>query len=305
MYKSLAIAYDVVKCSILFKDTFFIFVMEGKKKMETQSMMKNLKNDFGKGQTLYVGLNSGNYSDTINGFLAIDQLTRAINLGLFETLKYRESLNIVPGTSEYVQISPYLNDFGKDQPILRIVLDSNFSVVKYEYVQENGELIEDVLANKVNEKISGIYPGTLQGQQKEIKNMDEANVYLLVRQVIDRLDNLSEFYNEHYIELANQELDRLQSEKIEWEYAFDFCLANLARFGVEQHFSIDTKRMEETDTFKAWYQWWSEYFEEIQNDKNLFKLFCDQRKNCLDLKMFRPNGSFNDLLCKKKVKEKI
>lgn len=31
MYKSLAIAYDVVKCSILFQDTFFIFVMEEKK----------------------------------------------------------------------------------------------------------------------------------------------------------------------------------------------------------------------------------------------------------------------------------
>lgn len=272
--------------------------------METQSMMKNFKNDFGKGQTLYVGLNNGNYSDTINGFLAIDQLTRAINLGLFETLKYRESLDIVPGTSEYVQISPSLSDFGKNQPILRIMLDSNFSVVKYEYVQENGVLIEDILANKVSEKISGIYSGALHDQQREINHMDEANVYLLVQQVITKLNNLMEFYNNSYSELTVQELDRLQSEKIEWEYAFDFCLAHLARFGVEQHFNVDSKRMEETPTFKAWYQWWNEYFEQIQNDTELLKLFYEQRRNCLDLKMFRPQGSFKDLLNKRKTLKK-
>ena len=259
-----------------------------------QTVNEEISNNTGK-KIIYVGLNNNGYSNT-NGFLAIDNITRGVDLSLFGTEKYRQSpLDLVPGTLKHVQISKNVEAFSNEQVVLKLILDSNFQVLSSEYVRENGDVIESILTDKVSEKISGIYPGAFKSYQKDFSKLSEADVFILVNKVIQMLENA--YFNGNKSSIT-------PVEQTEWEYAFDFCLAHLARFGVEQHFDVNTKRMEETPTFKAWYQWWYEYFEVITSDSELSSLFYEKQRNCQNLEMFRPNGTFDKYLDNGVKKEK-
>lgn len=153
------------------------------------------------------------------------------------------------------------------------------------------KLIELVLGNNNLGKISGIYPGAFSCYEKEISKLSEANIFFLVNQAVQCLNNIN--YNE-------EKSLKYQDNRIEWEYAFDFCLANLSRFGVEQRYNLNTMRMETTDSFNAWYQWWYEYFEGIMDDPDLSYMLYHKRKTCQDLSMFRPSGNFESYLSKNK-----
>lgn len=237
-------------------------------------------------KTIYVGLNDNQFASS-NGYLAIDNTTRRVDLSLFEMEKYRNCpLNLIPGTLKHVEISKTMEDLAKDQTIIKLILDANFQVISSEYIGEDGEGIENILIDSLDEKVSGIYPGAFKEYQKDFMKLSEANIFILVNQAIRKLEDIN------FHQSTNQE------EKLQWEYAFDFCLAHLARFGVEQHFDFKTKRMEETKTFKAWYQWWYEYFESIMNDPELSCLLYDMQKTCQSLDMFRPSGSFDSYLDK-------
>lgn len=243
-------------------------------------------------RTLYIGLNSNQFTN-FNGYLGIDNDTRRIDLGLFETEKYCKCpLNLVPGTLKHVEVSKTMENLVKAQTIIKLILDANFQVISSSPIGANKEEIENILIDNLDEKVSGIYPGAYKGYQKDFIKLSEANIFILVNQVIKKLENINFNGSEN------------QEEKLEWEYAFDFCLAHLARFGVEQHFNPKTNRMEETNTFKAWYQWWYEYFESIMNDPELSYLLYEKQRTCQSLDMFRPTGTFENYLNSKTL-EKI
>lgn len=237
-------------------------------------------------KTLYIGLNNKQFANS-NGFLAIDNVTRRIDLSLFGMEKYRECpLDLIPGTLKQVEVSQTVEDLERSQTIIKLILDANLQVVSSSPIGENTEEIESILIDNLDEKVSGIYPGAYKEYQKDFLKLSEANIFILVKQVIKKLENINFNGSEN------------QEEKLEWEYAFDFCLAHLARFGVEQHFDSKTNRMEETESFKAWYQWWYEYFESIMDDSELSCLLYNMQKTCQNLDMFRPNGTFEDYLDK-------
>lgn len=236
-------------------------------------------------KTIYASIN---HNDKTNGFLAIDSTTRNVYLRLYKTEKYNgNSLELIPGTLTAVQVSQDIYNVSKEQTIVKIILDANYRVLYSECIGESSEIIESLLTKHTTDKISGIYPGKFKEYQKVITNLSEANIYLLINKAKQILENIN-FSNYNII----------KEEKIEWEYALDFCLAHLTRFGIEQHYNPTINRMEETPTFKAWYKWWKDYFEEIMNDPELSCLLYDQQKHCQNLDMFHPEGSFYEYLTK-------
>ena len=90
-------------------------------------------------KTIYVGLNDNQFASS-NGYLAIDNTTRRVDLSLFEMEKYRNCpLNLIPGTLKHVEISKTMEDLAKDQTIIKLILDANFQVISSEYIGEDGE----------------------------------------------------------------------------------------------------------------------------------------------------------------------
>lgn len=175
------------------------------------------------------------------------------------------------------------DDLCNNQTIIDLNLNSTF------------ETFEDNLSSPDHNKISGVYPGVFKEYQINMDKLSEANVFLLVKQAIDTINNIN-------LKSVNTNFNLL--EKREWEYAFEFCLAYLTRFGVEPSFNSYTKRMEKNNSFTAWYKWWLEYYETIINDHELAKLFYYQQKSCQNLDMFRPEGSFKDYLNDEIIVEK-
>ena len=243
---------------------------------------------------MYVGFGNNDMFNT-NGFLAIDDITRTINLGIYEIEKYRNSqLHLVPNTLKPAVVSQDVEMLRNSQIVIKLILDSNFKVVSSECIGENEQLIENILTDNFEDKISGIYPGIYKAYQKDFNRLSEANIFFLVKQVIQKLENTN-FKNIQPVD---------NNEKLEWEYTLDFCLAHLTRFGVEQRFNFETKRMEETESFKAWYKWWYEYFDSITEDKDLSSLLYERQRTCQDLSMFRPAGSFKNYINTEKSKSK-
>ena len=191
--------------------------------------------------------------------------------------------------NDYSNISAFsTDDLSNNQSIIKLNLDSNLEISSSKYITEkNNKIFENISSNHDYNKISGIYPGVFKGYQMSMNRISEANIFLLVKQAIDTISDIN-------AKDISSEFDFF--EKREWEYAFEFCLAYLARFGVEQSFNSETKRMEKTPTFTAWYKWWNEYYENIIKDNELSKLFYYHQKSCQNLDIFRPEGSFQEYL---------
>ena len=117
---------------------------------------------------------------------------------------------------------------------------------------------------------------------------------LLIDQTLSKINAIKETINND--DLTKDVLQNLKLDLLEWQYAFDFCLAHLSRFGVEQKFNPKSNRMEKTPSFVAWYKWWQDYLDEIRNTPELYEKFANCRMTCQQLEFFRPEGNFSSYL---------
>lgn len=248
-------------------------------------------------KVIYVGVNKKNHLQA-NGYLAFNYLTNGLDINLFKLEKYRSKpCNVLPGAIQYVQVESSQEDFNNDDIIIKIMIDNDFHILESECINRSNYQMEDVLINEIKkQKISGIYPGAYQGYQKSINKVSEADMVLLIDQTISKVNSIEENISNN--ELTKEMMEKLKTELIEWQYAFDFCIAHLSRFGVEQKFNPKTNRMEETPTFVAWYKWWQDYLSEIRNNPELYSKFVNCRKTCQQLDFFKPEGDFTNCLVK-------
>lgn len=244
---------------------------------------------------IYVGFNTKEHSK-VNGYLAFNHLTKGLDINLFKLEKYRSKpSNVLPGAIQYVQVGSKQEDFTNDDVIVKLMVDNDFHILESECINRNDYQIEDVLTKEIrNQKISGIYAGTYEVYKKFINKISEADMVLLIDQTLSKINAIKETINDD--DLTKDVLQNLKLDLLEWQYAFDFCLAHLSRFGVEQKFNPKSNRMEKTPSFVAWYKWWQDYLDEIRNTPELYEKFTKCRMTCQQLEFFRPEGNFSSYL---------
>lgn len=230
-------------------------------------------------KTLYVGL--GNET-IINGNLALNNS----NLNEYH-INRKQSAKKTENSISYIHISQNKSDLVNDEKIIKLVLNDKQKVIKIEKINDSYEEI----INPFKQEISGIYPGKLLNRQKDVLELSEANVFLIVKQVLTKLNELNNDVKEKLLKVTNAEIANINNEILEWEYALDYCLAHLSRFGIEQNYNIESKRMEQTKSFRKWFKNWDDYFNYLENNPALYSEFIRCQKCCINLTHFSPSFS--------------
>lgn len=193
-----------------------------------------------------------------NGFLVVNNETRTIDLIPYKLEKYHLNNGII-STMKIVKYTSDDNNLNQNQSTIKVNLDHDYHIVDYDYNVQKATL-ENLLTENIPEKLTGIYAGIFERSKKAILNYSEAGTFILINSALERIEKMDE-----KMELLENdaELENIKREKRNWEYGLDFCLAHLARFGVTQKYNNVTDRMEQTPTFKAWFNWWGDYFKNI------------------------------------------
>lgn len=102
-----------------------------------------------------------------------------------------------------------------------------------------------------------------------------------------------------YINCFKGIIERFRDECIEYalpyQYAIEYCVINTSRFGVEIEMPKEGEHVEVTDSYKAWFKWWNNYFKKTLTREE-FEEYQDKVYKGEDISKFRPEGDWHDIL---------
>lgn len=175
--------------------------------------------------------------------------------------------------------------FSSDAKIYNLKLNSDKSISDY---LESEEEIEERIKNS---KIYGIYPGSIK-DTNVVNNLSEVDTFLTI-------SALSSFISRCYHDLHTGMISDV--DLTEEQYALEYLMYQTRRFGVELKEPQIGKHVVATTSYKAWYLFYSNHF---NNNLTIdqWNEFQKAQKNGEDTTKYMPNGNWTDLLIEPKQK---
>lgn len=140
------------------------------------------------------------------------------------------------------------------------------------------------------EKKYGYYKGMLSDEGAEIVTTgSEYSLY-------STIDSLGYFIWRYNHDLADGRIassNEINTMLEEAQYAIEFAVLNTRRFGVEIPEPEDEKHVENTDSYKKWYEWWDNYIKNVLSNEE-YNLLQEKVKNGEEYYMYRPEGSWKE-----------
>lgn len=142
-------------------------------------------------------------------------------------------------------------------------------------------------------RIYGIDPGSIKEVDK-VNNMSELDLWL----AIDGL-GYHIWYCNH--QMSHGRIDFVDlTEEI---YAIEYLVYQTKKFGVEFPEPQPGKHIEQTDSYVAWYKFYSNHFKNVLSNEQWNKFMLAKTMN-QDLSPYLPQGNWRDLLQKEKTMKK-
>ena len=163
--------------------------------------------------------------------------------------------------------------------------DSNTSIIQSEEKEVKEETTE-------NTRIYGIDPGNLKDPE-EIKSMSELDLYLMI-------ESMGAFIWRCNHDMADNRMEYV--DLTEYNYAQEILVYQTTRFGVELAEPEMGKHIEPTESYYAWYKFYSNHFRYTLTDEE-WDAFQDARRNGEDVSQYMPAGDWRDSLKKEETQE--
>ena len=146
------------------------------------------------------------------------------------------------------------------------------------------------MSNENKTRIYGIDPGSIKDVDA-VNNLNEIDLWM----TIDAL-GYHIWYCNH--EMAHERIDRV--DLTEEQYAMEYMVYQTKKFGVELRDPEEGKHIEQSPSYMAWYQFYSNHFKNVLTDEEWNK-FMLAKKNNEDITPYLPEGNWKDFMGKAKV----
>lgn len=172
-------------------------------------------------------------------------------------------------------IEEVLSDAKDGAKVIIAITKEKISDLKGNYNEQVLNLEHE--SSNQNDKIRGIYPGSLKSLADTIDSLDEIQIYYL------------------YEDLTS---GKFNYDIEEMNYAYYYIMYSTRKFGVKIDSIDDLCTEESTDSFKDWAQYYRSYFNNLcEEDKQDFNM---RRRLGFDTSMYKPELSYNEY--KKQIK---
>ena len=78
-----------------------------------------------------------------------------------------------------------------------------------------------------------------------------------------------------------------------FQYAVEYCVMHTRRFGVELEEPKNGEHVKTTDSYRAWFRWWNDYFQRTLTREE-YEDYLQKADNGEDISQFRPDGDWHD-----------
>lgn len=146
------------------------------------------------------------------------------------------------------------------------------------------------MSNENKTRIYGIDPGSIKDVD-DFNSLDEIDLWM-------NIDALG-----FYLWYCNHEMSDGRMDYVdltEEQYAMEYMVYQTKKFGVELGEPEEGKHIEQSDSYMAWYQFYSNHFKNVLSKED-FNKFVLAKKNNEDITSYLPEGSWKDSMGKSKV----
>lgn len=145
--------------------------------------------------------------------------------------------------------------------------------------------------NKSEEKIYGIYPGSIQVPDL-IDNLDEVDLYLQIDAVQENI-----FWKYTMSSTAHSEINSSEDR-----YALEYLIYKTKKFGTKIPNPKKGRHIQLTDEYLRWYEYYENYFKNVLSE-NEWNEFLRRKHNNEDVSEFLPSGKWKGFTLKRKKRD--